>query len=784
MSVSYGQAQIKEYEIDYSPLASSGVLPEIYTKSATEKANRDIQKLKKEKNHLNKNAKEKFFIQANFQLDQILRSGKILFNDPVSQYVNKVADETFKSNPELRKQVQVFVIKDDIVNAFSFDNGLILVSIGLLAQLDNEAQLSYILCHEASHYLKKHSIESYIEYTSKKNRYSTSDLLSKYKFSQSHELEADVEGIKLFKKTNYSYKGVAGSFNVLKYSYLPFDEMKFEKSFFEDSNLVFPPDFYLKDLNKIKKEEDYDDSKSTHPNIKKRKDAVSSELGEFSDEGRMKFIVDQNEFYKTRENARFELCRIELLNREYADCIYDCYLLSKKYPNNIYLKTTIGKALYQIAADKSPVLQTYKKTIRPNIDITGNQSVSYNYADKEGNSGQVYYLLDKLSGVNGTILALNYNWKLNKELNYQNSLVSNLCDSLFILLSLNNEIGVSHHSKLTRQEYIKNISSPPTAIKDSTTIDSIPKKKKLNSLDELEAGDLDSRTSRIQAQKVENEIKELKKNVQSDSTRKSVLETDFETFAFAELLRSDNFIKKYHYYDSISRRFRTYTNQESTNLTGNTSKKNKSKELDGMGINKIIILDPFYMKFDERFADKSENQVKYFASDERLDQFGNILRENATIAQLEYEYIDSKSLKAEDVDKYNDYTVFNDWMSEYLSHSYNLNMLVLNNDAAKRTKEKYSTRFVLMTGVINVRMKKENVPLLLLGSVIPYTAPFCIPQLLRKEQHTIYMAVLFDLETNKIVYYDTVSMRLTDSPDFLNAFVYDTMLTIKQEPKK
>ena len=151
---------------------------------------------------------------------------------------------------------------------------------------------------------------------------------------------------------------------------------------------------------------------------------------------------------------------------------------------------------------------------------------------------------------------------------------------------------------------------------------------------------------------------------------------------------------------------------------------------------------------------------------------------------MEYEYIDSKSLKAEDVDKYNDYTVFNDWMSEYLSHSYNLNMLVLNNDAAKRTKEKYSTRFVLMTGVINVRMKKENVPLLLLGSVIPYTAPFCIPQLLRKEQHTIYMAVLFDLETNKIVYYDTVSMRLTDSPDFLNAFVYDTMLTIKQEPKK
>src|SRR4051812_10031640 len=92
-------SQIEEFKLTYLPLVSSGTLPDIYTRSASEKTNADLATLNKTKVVSNRSAQEKFYLNSNFSQDRLLRSGKILFNDPVSKYVNKVADEVFKTNP-------------------------------------------------------------------------------------------------------------------------------------------------------------------------------------------------------------------------------------------------------------------------------------------------------------------------------------------------------------------------------------------------------------------------------------------------------------------------------------------------------------------------------------------------------------------------------------------------------------------------------------------------------------------------------------------------------------
>src|ERR1700752_4572751 len=107
LSVTLVYSQTKQFDSDYSPLLSNGKLPKIYTTSATEKANKDIASVKKEKNSSAKRAKENFYLISNFQMDQILRSGKIMFNDSLSLFVNKVADETFKDIPSVRKDIQI-----------------------------------------------------------------------------------------------------------------------------------------------------------------------------------------------------------------------------------------------------------------------------------------------------------------------------------------------------------------------------------------------------------------------------------------------------------------------------------------------------------------------------------------------------------------------------------------------------------------------------------------------------------------------------------------------------
>jgi len=78
----------------------------------------------------------------------LLLSGDKLFNDPLTIYVNKVADELLKNEPELRKKIKIYVTKSSDVNAHAFDKGFIFINVGLLAQLENEAQLAFILSHE------------------------------------------------------------------------------------------------------------------------------------------------------------------------------------------------------------------------------------------------------------------------------------------------------------------------------------------------------------------------------------------------------------------------------------------------------------------------------------------------------------------------------------------------------------------------------------------------------------------------------------------------------------
>ncbi|MBK7817208.1 MAG: M48 family metallopeptidase [Sphingobacteriaceae bacterium] len=413
----------------------------------------------------------------------------MLFNSPLSTYVNKVVDEVFKSSPELRKQLQIFIVKSDVVNAYCFDNGIILINIGLLAQLDNEAQLAFILSHEASHFVKKHSLEGYVHSNARRGRFSTNVDWDEYKYSQESELEADIQGVKFFKESKYSYKGIPGAFNVLKYSYLPFDEIPLRKTFFEDSNLVFPADYFLKQTAPIKKEEDYDDSKSSHPNIKKRKEAVGKELGEFSEDGREKFILDQNEFYKIREASRFELCRIGLLDRDYAACLYNCYMLQKKYPANEYLKTTIGKALFEVAALKAPENWNYRKVLSVDVlDNSESKSVYYDYDAKEGSSQQVYHLLNKMDANQMAVFAMNYNWKLRKELKEQNKTVNRICDSLFVLLALNNDKDITYFNRTTRKDYLNDLLGKGPAKSDTAK-----KVQKLTSLADLDEADSDSK---------------------------------------------------------------------------------------------------------------------------------------------------------------------------------------------------------------------------------------------------------------------------------------------------
>lgn len=106
-------------------------------------------------------------IQIGQKADQEIQQQYGIYDNPkLSEYVNKVGQEVLAKSDlkkpgapaEYRDTKFTFrVLNSSVVNAFALPGGYIYVTRGLLAYLDNEAQLAVVLGHEIGHVAARHS---------------------------------------------------------------------------------------------------------------------------------------------------------------------------------------------------------------------------------------------------------------------------------------------------------------------------------------------------------------------------------------------------------------------------------------------------------------------------------------------------------------------------------------------------------------------------------------------------------------------------------------------------
>ncbi|MCX8072229.1 MAG: M48 family metallopeptidase [Candidatus Binatia bacterium] len=83
---------------------------------------------------------------------------KYLRADPqLEAYLDGIAARLLPSFGLDASTVQLRVVEDPFLNAFALPNGTLVISDGLLAQLDNEAQLACVLAHELTHFVERHA---------------------------------------------------------------------------------------------------------------------------------------------------------------------------------------------------------------------------------------------------------------------------------------------------------------------------------------------------------------------------------------------------------------------------------------------------------------------------------------------------------------------------------------------------------------------------------------------------------------------------------------------------
>lgn len=325
-------------------------------------------------------------LSASFQINRIMSSGRILYGDPITRMVEHIADTLLKDYPTLRKELRFYTLKSPDVNAFATGQGMVFVCTGLVAQVEDEAQLAFIISHEIVHYLRKHSLEE----ISRRKRDSDDidaetqemrDFIKYHNRSREMESEADSLGLTMFYLPSPYAKDVTdGVFDVLQYGYLPFDEQVFDTAYFNTPYYKMKSEYFMNEVDPISARDDYNDSLSTHPNILKRRTATSSIIG--NARGGSRYVTTtQAEFERIRTLARFECVRQDVIYAEYVRGFYDCYLLKKIYPDNQYVDRAMCQSLYGLSKYKS------------NTNTSG---VVGDYKDFEGEVQQCYYFFRRI----------------------------------------------------------------------------------------------------------------------------------------------------------------------------------------------------------------------------------------------------------------------------------------------------------------------------------------------------------------------------------------------------
>jgi predicted Zn-dependent protease len=170
---------------------------------------------------------------------RVLDNSGLLYKDKeLESYLNEVARRL--QPPEVFERIpfRIKVLKNPYLNAFAFPNGVIYLHTGILARMENEAQLATLLAHEMTHATHRHAVKGFRDIKNKSAFLATiqvtlgglgggvgdivtllgavGTLAAVTGYSRELETEADIEGLRLMVNAGYDPKEAPKLFIHLK----------------------------------------------------------------------------------------------------------------------------------------------------------------------------------------------------------------------------------------------------------------------------------------------------------------------------------------------------------------------------------------------------------------------------------------------------------------------------------------------------------------------------------------------------------------------------------------
>ena len=734
ISISFAYSQQVDFE-NYVPLKAQGKIPTFFSATSQQKVD---EAAVESRENMDDELKNEFLEYIHYGIDELLYSGLIVYGDPATKYVERVASKLLENHPKLKKQLQFYTIKSNVTNALSTDQGVVFVTLGLLSQLENEAQLGYVLAHEIAHFQEGHVEKSYAEKVASAAEVNYDDRIEKLSnHSKEQELSADKLGIKLYNEAGYKRSELVSAFDVMMYSYLPFDEVELPKTYFNSRHLFVPENLFPEEINKIQVDEDYDDSKSSHPNIQKRKTAVLDALDAYSKWGDEVFLVDEEEFKTVRNIARFECLRLDLLSINLGDALYTIFLLEKEFGNNLYIHQCKAKAWLGLVSFKE--YGKYTTTLQKPSKV-------------EGESHAMHHFLYNLSKIELFTIALR-TIRDCKMAFPQDEEIDAIYERMVKYAVDYNKFSLEDYSDMSYEQAIEEFENS---------------KLELQQQQEIEAADT-----------LEVETEELSKydkiKIKKEGTKALEVDEEFDSeefyiYALSDLKKDETFKALYAKYEKQAEEKKK--EEDEWYALSRKERLKRQEEETKESISEIVLLDPSFMKVDNgEFRPKESKKLE-------AQVIVNIKAQGEKHGVAVYDLTDSDRNKI-DTDGYNERALLNDYLrqkAEYLEDE----MFPVDYTALKEIKEHYGDVNIMFTYGEHIRNMHIPTGAIIAGILLPpFGIPYFTARLVTGNTY-ILDVVLIDIESGDIRTVDTFRAKQKPNSSVLKASAYHVMSKLKE----
>jgi beta-barrel assembly-enhancing protease len=325
---------------DYEPMKQDGEVPHEYLVRFKE-----VTKLKYRNSlKMTKSDCNEFEGATQQTLGQMFQNGDIYFNDPMTEYVRNVGDKLLQGT-NVAPDISFFVSRYPLPNATTWQDGTIILNIGLLARLENEAQLAFALAHEISHYMEQHPYRQYAEFAKNKSEGMSSSraFISHSNRSLSYENEADSIAVLLLRRVGYDYQEGVRVLQIIKGEQEQ-EAVDVMYHFTTDKFEVTP-----KHLCKPLQYQDYMEEKAAiRPTDARQKRLMRTMTRSVIEPNLVKFQLDATLFEQVKNIAQFEQIEEMQVRSLFLQSTYEALLLLQKFPNNKYLHITVAENLFDI----------------------------------------------------------------------------------------------------------------------------------------------------------------------------------------------------------------------------------------------------------------------------------------------------------------------------------------------------------------------------------------------------------------------------------------------------